>query len=178
MAVTFSRRFTRDFVLNGAIASPLIPEQARLRALRALGMRLGDPVAIKPGCFFVSPDVAIGDYSSLEYECRILNEATVTIGARTALGAQVMIVTGSHEFGDGHRRAGPPQPQPVVIGDGVWIGARVTILPGVTIGDGCVIGAGSLVASSCAPNGIYAGVPAEKLRQLQAPTGPPPKIDW
>ena len=53
----------------------------------------------------------------------------------------------------------------IVIGNDVWIGARVVVLPGVHIADGCVVGAGSVVTSSLAePYGIYAGNPARLLR--------------
>jgi maltose O-acetyltransferase len=52
------------------------------------------------------------------------------------------------------------------VGDGSWIGANVTILPGVTIGKDCVIGAGAVVTSDCAPNTVYAGVPARPIRML------------
>lgn len=57
-------------------------------------------------------------------------------------------------------------PQPITVGDGCWIGARAVILPGVTIGDGCVIAAGAVVSKDCAPNGMYAGVPARRIREL------------
>ena len=52
----------------------------------------------------------------------------------------------------------------VMIGNDVWIGNRVSILEGVTIGDGAVVAAGALVAGDLEPYGIYAGVPARKIR--------------
>jgi acetyltransferase-like isoleucine patch superfamily enzyme len=54
----------------------------------------------------------------------------------------------------------------VRIGNGCWIGAGVTILPGVTIGEGCVIGAGSVVTRSTEANGLYVGMPARRVREL------------
>jgi maltose O-acetyltransferase len=174
MAINFRRRIPRDVVLNRVLASALIPEALRRAGLCAVGMRLGKGVAVKPGCFFVSSDIEMGDYSGLEYECVVLNEAKVTIGARTAVGTQSMLVTGSHEIGDGHRRTGPASPLPIVIGNGCWIGARVLVLPGVTIGDGCIIGAGSMVTSYCEAHGIYMGSPAVRIRDLQPPKGPAP----
>lgn len=50
--------------------------------------------------------------------------------------------------------------------DGCWLGGNVTVLPGVTIGRGCVIAAGAVVTKSCDPNGLYAGVPARRIRDL------------
>ncbi|MFP7761491.1 acyltransferase [Marisediminicola sp. LYQ85] len=55
---------------------------------------------------------------------------------------------------------------PVTIGDGAWVGARAIILPGVTIGSGCVIAAGSIVRADCAPNTMWAGIPAALKRRL------------
>jgi maltose O-acetyltransferase len=175
MTIKFRRRIPRDVVLNRVLASAVVPEAVRSAGLRAVGMRLGKGVAVKPGCFFVSSDIEMGDYSGLEYECMVLNEAKVTIGSRTAVGTQSMLVTGSHDVGDGHKRAGPAAPMPIVIGSGCWIGARVIVLPGVIIGDGCIIGAGSMVTSYCEPHGIYMGSPAVRIRKLHAPEGPPPE---
>ena len=63
----------------------------------------------------------------------------------------------------------------IVIGNDVWIGARVVVLPGVHIADGCVVGAGSVVTSSLAePYGIYAGNPARLLRHRF----PPHVVKW
>ena len=55
----------------------------------------------------------------------------------------------------------------IFIGDGCWIGANVTILPGIEIGTGCIIGAGALVTKNCKPNGLYVGVPAKRIRDLE-----------
>ena len=52
----------------------------------------------------------------------------------------------------------------VIIGNDVWIGNYVNILEGVTIGDGAAIATGSLITKDVEPYGIYAGVPAKKLR--------------
>ena len=57
--------------------------------------------------------------------------------------------------------------EPIIIEDEVWIGANVTILPGVRIGKCSVIGAGSVVTKDVEEYSIYAGVPARKIRQLK-----------
>lgn len=56
---------------------------------------------------------------------------------------------------------------PIHVEDEVWIGANVTILPGVTVGRNSVIGAGSVVTADVEPFSIYAGVPARKIRDLK-----------
>lgn len=55
---------------------------------------------------------------------------------------------------------------PIRIEDDCWIGANVTILPGVTIGKGCTIGAGSVVSKSIPPYSVAVGVPAKVIKKL------------
>lgn len=56
--------------------------------------------------------------------------------------------------------------KPVHIGSDCWLGASVTVCPGVTIGDGCVIGAGAVVTKDIPPYSFAAGVPAKVIRKL------------
>ena len=78
----------------------------------------------------------------------------------------VMFVTSSHRIGMPGRRAGPLQHQPIKVEDGAWIGAGAMILPGCTVAQGCVVAAGAVVIRSCEPNGLYAGVPAKRIKDL------------
>lgn len=98
--------------------------------------------------------------------CVFDNSASIEIGERVMVGMEVMFVTSTHALGSSERRAMEVTSAPIVIGDGSWIGSRATILPGVTIGVGCVVGAGSLVREDCQPNGLYAGVPAKRIKSL------------
>lgn len=71
----------------------------------------------------------------------------------------VKIITSGHDFKDINK---PTKNDPVVIGDNVWIGANVVILPGIKIGNNCVIGAGAIVTKSFEDDGlILAGNPAK-----------------
>jgi maltose O-acetyltransferase len=77
-----------------------------------------------------------------------------------------MFCTSTHEIGSRERRGGKSISIPIKVGNGCWIGARSMILPGVTIGDGCIIAAGSVVTKDCEPNGLYAGTPAKRIKDL------------
>jgi maltose O-acetyltransferase len=98
----------------------------------------------------------------------------VTIGSRCDIGPGVMLVSGSHVLGGHQRRAGPGLSQPIVIGDGCWVGARSLILGGAGIGAGCVVAAGAVVlAGTYPPNVLLAGVPAVLKRELPGPEAVP-----
>lgn len=56
--------------------------------------------------------------------------------------------------------------KPITIGNNCWLGANVTVCPGVKIGDGCVVGAGAVVTSDMPDNSLILGVPAKAVRQI------------
>ena len=90
----------------------------------------------------------------------------VTIGDDVAIAHHVKLITTNHQFGAAHHRCGAMRCAPIVIGNGVWIGAAAIILPGVTIGAGSVVAAGAVVTKSVEPNILVGGVPARLMRQL------------
>lgn len=90
------------------------------------------------------------------------NDSKVIIGNKVGIGLDSLITTNSHTIGPSSQRCGNNTSQTVVIEDGVWIGANVTVLQGVTIGHGGVIAAGAIVTQSTEPDCLYAGVPAKK----------------
>lgn len=98
--------------------------------------------------------------------------APLTIGKKVVFGPKPTIITGDHridvigkhiiDVGDGEKL--PENDLPVVIEDGVWCGANVTILKGVTIGRGSVVAAGAVVTKSFPPYSIIGGVPAKLIK--------------
>ncbi|TPG44230.1 acyltransferase [Roseomonas nepalensis] len=88
---------------------------------------------------------------------------SLTIGHDVAIAENVTIWDA-----DGHAIEGRPTgPQPVVIGNHVWIGLNATILKGVTIGDGAVIAAGAVVTRDVPAGMLAAGVPARPVRPIE-----------
>lgn len=160
-----TRRITGATV-NALCASPLTPRTVRLVLLRAFGADVRTR-AISPGCFFGGPFFAIGRGTFVNVGCVFDNSAPITVGDRCALGIGTRLITSTHELGPASARAGDNVARPVRIEDGCWLGASVTVLPGVTIGRGCVVGAGAVVTRDCAPDGLYVGVPAVRSRELE-----------
>ena len=127
----------------------------------------GKNVNIERGAQFAW-DLSVGDNSGVGVNALIASH--VTIGNDVMMGPECMIFTTNH----GMNRSDIPmwrqnssEPSPVVIGNNVWIGARVIILPGVHVGDGSVIGAGSVVTKDVEPFSIVAGNPAKLIRERE-----------
>jgi maltose O-acetyltransferase len=121
---------------------------------------------IRPGAWFFSSKITFGPGGMVNGGCYFENREQITVGARCFFGPQVLVGTSTHEVGEHDQRAGDYIGGPVVIGDGCWIGARATILPGVTIAPGCIIAAGAVVTADTEPDGLYAGVPAIRKKDL------------
>lgn len=106
----------------------------------------------------------IGPRTWIHYGCSIAAHELVRIGADCHLGPYTNIIDNAYHDIEDHLLT--PPSRSVIIGDNVWIGTRVIILPGVTIGDHSVIGAGAVVTKDVPPRSVAAGNPARILRTL------------
>ena len=142
----------------------------RVRAwlLRLNGASVGRRSCVRGGLVIQeSFRLVMGDDVFINAHCCFDLSAPVTLGDRVRIAYQVTFVTGGHEIGPHSHRSGPHRPAPIRVGDGVWIGARVVLLPGVTLGDGSVVAAGAVVTEDVAPDTLVAGVPARPVRRLE-----------
>ncbi len=129
-----------------------------------LGQNCGKWVNIEKGVRF-GDGLKIGSGSGIGV--RSIIPSSVTIGDNVMIGQEALMFTKNHRMdrldipmgGQGFTPV-----KPIVIGNDVWIGARVTILPGVHIGNGCVIGAGAVVTKDVPDFEIWGGNPAHKLK--------------
>jgi maltose O-acetyltransferase len=153
------------FLANTVGASALLTGEQRIR----LYLRLGIPVegtVIGPSCYFHSDIVSIGAGTVVNHGCHFEAVAPIEVGRNCGLATAVMILTSTHDIGGREQRFGPWRPEPVRIGDGTWLGARVTVLPGVEVAEGCMVAAGAVVTQSTEADGLYAGIPARRVRDL------------
>jgi len=145
--------------------------RVRVRLLRWAGFRIGHGT-LMAGMPELSGDknlyrnLTIGEGCWFNVRCFLDLGSAITIGNNVSFGHQVMVLTNSHEIGTAASRASTLSSRPVTIGNGTWIGARVTILPGVTIGPGAVLAAGAVVHEDVPPNALVAGTPARVVRLL------------
>ena len=108
----------------------------------------------------------IGERTLVNYGCSIAAMERVTIGERCLIGPHCMIIDSAFHDIDPDRRLDPPSADPITIGDNVWLGARVVVLPGVTIGKDSVVGIGSIVTRDIPENCLALGSPARVIRTL------------
>jgi maltose O-acetyltransferase len=132
----------------------------------------GNNVNIERGADFGSGDeIELGDYSGLGVNCMV--RGPLRIGKNVMMASEVTILTVNHKFDRidiPMRLQGAALPEPIEIGDDVWIGTRAIILPGVHVGQGCIIGAGAVVTKDVPRFAIVGGNPARILK-YRAPQG-------
>ncbi|MFD0704892.1 sugar O-acetyltransferase [Alloscardovia venturai] len=111
-------------------------------------------------------NIHVGKNFFANYNATILDVGDVTIGDNVMFAPNVSIYTAGHPVHPDSRNSGYEYGIPVTIGDNVWIGGNVVILPGVTIGSNVVIGGGSVVTHDIPDWTIAAGNPARVVRNI------------
>jgi acetyltransferase-like isoleucine patch superfamily enzyme len=123
------------------------------------GVRMAPNVSLANG-----ERIKIGAYSHIGARCSIWagdSVGRITLGRHALLGPEVFITASNHQTEPGTPVMDQPKVErDVVIGDDVWLGARVMVVAGVEIGDGCIIGASSVVTGAIPAGSIAVGNPA------------------
>ena len=110
--------------------------------------------------------ISIGKRFFANFNFTVLDEARVTIGDDCFIGPNVSIYTACHSTDPVERNSRQEWAKPVAIGNNVWIGGSVTILPGVEIGDNVSIGAGSVVVKDIPSNSVAVGNPCKVIKKI------------
>lgn len=111
-------------------------------------------------------NIEVGSEFLANYNVTILDIAKVVCGDNVWIGPNTLITTINHPLNPAGRRQHLGIAKPIRIGNDVWIGGNVTILPGITIGNNCVIAAGAVVTKNVPDNTLVGGVPARKMKDL------------
>ena len=142
-----------------------------LSILKGLLGAIGDDKIIINQPFYCDygKQIRVGKRFFANFNFTVLDEAPVTIGDDCFIGPNVSIYTACHSTDPIERNSRREWAEAVTIGNNVWIGGSVTILPGVTIGDNVTIGAGSVVTHDI-PSGVVAvGNPCRVIKRLEKP---------
>jgi len=145
---------------------------ARLRGVQlGKGVSISRGATLEPGvsigarCFLganchIGGKVTIGDDCFIGPGAQIGGHSSVSIGRDCLIAEYVTIRDADHGTADIPFRSQAMVSKPVIIGNGVWLGAKATVLKGVILGDHCIAAAGAVVISSAPERSLLAGVPA------------------
>ena len=164
--------YRKDFIVGKNVK---IEDGAFIQTVSQNGIKFSDNVTIcqnaiiRPSGFYggnLGWGLIVGHHSSIGAASYIGCSGRIVIGNNVMIGPHCTMIAENHNFTDlnidmnkqGVSNNGSE------IKDNVWIGANVTILDGVIVESGCILAAGAVVTKSTEPNGIYAGVPATRIK--------------
>jgi len=153
-------------ILSSALASDLYSCQLRQRLLRWMGVKLSHSTRVAGGGFLSGCRLITGSNCYINRHYCFDTNAPIILGNDVCIGHGVTFVTTNHEMSNPYRRAGESKPLSIIVEDGVWIAANVTLLPGITVGRGAVIAAGAVVIKDVPANSLVAGIPARVIKTL------------
>ena len=130
--------------------------------------------AMGEGCYIEPPFHAnwggkhcyFGDYVYANFNLTMVDDGNIYVGDRVMFGPNVVLATPNHPINIRLRAHSLQYNKEIHIGNNVWIGANVVVVPGVTIGDNSVIGAGSVVTKDIPANVVAVGNPCRVLREI------------
>lgn len=151
--------FVNYYIFNSALPWPY---SLKRWLLRLFGAKVGKDVVIKTKIRIKYPwRLVIGDYSWIGESCWIDNLEAVEIGNNVALSQGAILLTGNHDYTD---TTFPYRLGRIVLEDGVWIGARSVVCPGVICKSHSVLTVNAVATKDLEPWGIYSGQPASLVR--------------
>ena len=141
--------------------------ETREQLLRQLFGRLGKEPYVEPNIFCgFGYNIEAGDRFFVNNNCVFVDPGKIIFGDDVKIAPQCGFYTALHPLDPAQRATGAEAAYPIVVGNNVWFGGGVKVLPGVTIGDNAVIGAGSVVTRDIPANCLAVGNPCRVVRQL------------
>lgn len=108
--------------------------------------------------------ITLGKNVFINHACSFLDMGGITIEDDVLIGPKVSLITENHPLDPADRQA--LLLKPIIIKKNAWIGAAVTILPGVTIGENSVVAAGAVVSKDVPANTVVGGIPARHIKNI------------
>lgn len=159
-AISLADRYARLWPQDPDAAAGLLHE---LLGTIGEGTEVRPPIYVDYGEY-----ISIGARTFINYNFTALDVARITIGDDVQIGPNVQLLTPTHPLEPGPRRDKLEAARPISIGNNVWLGGGVIVLPGVSIGENTVVGAGAVVTKDLPPNVVAVGNPARIVRELDA----------
>jgi len=145
-------------------------EKARTKLIKQILGKTKKRVCIEPNFFCdYGYNIEVGENFYINHNCVILDCAKVTFGDDVFIGPNCGFYTAIHPLDYKLRNAGYECAKPIEVGNNVWIGGGVTVLPGVKIGDNSVIGAGSVIVKDIPSDSVAVGNPCKVIKSINQP---------
>ncbi len=141
--------------------------QGREALLRSLLGKSGSGLIVEqPFYCDYGYNIEVGNNFFANFNMIILDEAPVRFGDNVFIAPNCAFYTAGHPIDPDQRNKGLEYARHITIGNNVWIGGNVCVLPGVNIGDNCVIGAGSVVVKDIPANSVAVGNPCKVVKSI------------
>lgn len=141
------------------------PEELRQLFSDIIGKPVDDTFSMFPPFYTeCGRNIYLGKNVFINYCCHFQDQGGIYIGDHVMIGSHTVLATINHGLNPQERSSNFPAP--IHIGNGVWIGSHVTVLPGVTIGDYAVVAAGAVVTKGVAAGTLVGGVPARVIKTV------------
>jgi maltose O-acetyltransferase len=126
----------------------------------------GRPILFQPR--FPNAEISLGREAQIMNGCQFIAFERIEIGSRCAIGPDCLLMDNDGHEIDPERRQEPGKTAPILLGENVWLGTRVTILKGVRVGRDAIVGSGAVVTKDVADGDIVVGNPARRVGSAYA----------
>ncbi|MEC1524810.1 acyltransferase [Neobacillus niacini] len=156
-------------VFNSIQQSAFLHKKIRIILLNFCGATIDSSAGIAENVYIGSNKITMGKDTAVNVGSFLDGNAPIVIEDYVRVGPHVKVLTGTHKYRFSvirRRKEDGTVSKGVVIKKGSWIGLGSIIMPGVIIEEGCIIASGAVVIKSTTPNGLYAGNPAKRVKDL------------
>ena len=143
-------------------------EKERTELIKQIFGKTGKQICVESNFFCdYGYNIEVGENFYINHNCVILDCAKVTFGDNVLIGPNCSFYTPIHPMDAKTRNTFIERAEPITVGNNVWFGGNVIVLPGVTIGDNAVIGAGSVVVKDIPANMLAVGNPCKPIKEIE-----------
>ena len=161
------RRRAKDLCHEYNLLRPSDEDGQRKLMKKLLGVTKDTFCIVAPFWCDYGYNITVGKNFFANHNTVILDGAHVTFGDNVFIAPNCGFYTAGHPIDAERRNAGLEYAYPITVGDNVWIGAGVQVMPGVTIGNNVVVAAGAVINKDVPDNALVGGVPAKVIKTIE-----------